>query len=98
MDTNVIPVTEQSEDRPASALEMMQEAVHEAQAIFLYDLIKRIKACGETLELCTDELAESRLKLSSDVFKTWRAVDKHLLQLIDDLETDWARLMSESSG
>jgi hypothetical protein len=95
MDTNVIPVTEQSEDRPASALEMMQEAVHEAQATFLYDLIKRIKACGETLELCTDELAESGLKLSSDVFKTWRAVDKHLLQLIDDLETDWARLTSD---
>jgi hypothetical protein len=98
MDTNVNPVTELSDVTPASPLETMHEAVHRAQAIFLRDLTERIKTCFATLELCTDELAESRLSLSSDIFKTWRAVDKHLSQLITELEAECADLTEQSSG
>jgi hypothetical protein len=98
MDTNVIPVTEQSDVSPASPLETMYEAVCRAQATFLGDLTERIKVCFETLELCTDELADSRLNLSSDVFKTWRAVDKHLSQLIAELEAECADLTEQSSS
>jgi hypothetical protein len=98
MDTNVMSVTEKSDVSPASPLETMHEAVCRAQATFLRDLTERIKACFETLELCTDELAESRLNLSSDIFKTWRAVDKHLSQLITELETECADLTEQSSS
>jgi hypothetical protein len=98
MDTNVMPVTEQSDVSSASPLETMHEAVHRAQAIFLRNLTERIKACGEALELCIDELEESRLNLSADVFKTWRAADKHLSQLIAELEAECADLTEQSSG
>ena len=96
MDSNAVavPVTEKSNASPASPLEAMHDAVHRAQAVFLRDLTKRIKACGETLELCVDELEESRIGLSSDVFKTWRAVDKHLSQLIADLEAAEAQQLT----
>jgi hypothetical protein len=95
MDTNVMPVTGKSDASPASPLEAMHDAVHRAQAVFLRDLTVRIKACGETLELCVDELKESGIGLSSDVFKTWRAAEKHLYQLIADLE---AAELTESSS
>jgi hypothetical protein len=98
MDTNVMPVTERSDISPASPLETMHEAVHRAQAIFLRDLTARMKACGEALEQCVDELEESRLSLSADVFKTWRAADKHFSQLIGELEAECADLTEQSSG
>lgn len=85
-------VTEQSDVSPVSPLETMHEAVRRAQATFLCDLTERIKACGETLEACADEIEEARLHLPSDVFKTWRAVDKHLSQLITALEAECADL------
>jgi len=82
---------------PASPLETMHEAMHQAQANFLRDLTKRIRACFETFELCTDELQESRLDLSPDVSKNCLAADKHLLRLIEALETECADLTEQSS-
>jgi hypothetical protein len=98
MDTNVMPVTERSDISPASPLETMHEAVCRAQGIFLRDLTERIKARFETLELCIDELKESKLNLSADVFKTWRTVDQYLSELIAELEIECRDLTGESSS
>jgi hypothetical protein len=92
MDTNVMPVTEQSDVSLASPLETMHEAVCRAQATFLRDLTERIKACFETLEQRIDELEESKLNLSSDVLKTWRKADEYLSELIAELEMECADL------
>ena len=89
---------EKSDVTPASPLETMQEAVHRAQGIFLRDLMDRIQACGEALELCVDELKESGISLSSDAFKTWRLADKYLSQLLAELETECADLPEQSSS
>jgi hypothetical protein len=84
-----IDVAEEKSDlSPTSSLEAMHEAVHRAQVIFLRHLMDRVEACGNALELCADELKESGISLSSDVFKTWRAVDKYLSQLLAELETE----------
>ena len=96
MDTNVMPVTEKSNVSPASPLEAMQDAMHRAQAAFLRDLTERIKACLETLDLCVDELNQSGIDLSPDVFKAWRGTGKHLCQLITDLEAECAELTESS--
>jgi hypothetical protein len=96
MDANVISVTEKSDASPASSLEAMHDAMHRAQAVFLRDMTERIKACGETLELCVDELNQTGLGLSSNVFKTWRAAEKYLYQLIADLEAECAELTEPS--
>ena len=92
MDANVMPVTEKSDASPASPLEAMHDAMHRAQAVFLRDVTERIKAGAETLELCVDELNQSELDFSSDVFKNWRAVEKHLYRLIAGLEAECAEL------
>jgi hypothetical protein len=95
MDTNVTSVTENTS---ASPLETMHEAVRRAQATFLRDLTKRIKACRETLGVCVEDLEEARLNLSSDVLKIYRAADKHLSLLIDELEAECPDLTEQSSG
>ena len=78
MDANVIPVTEKSDASPASSLDAMHDAMHRAQAVFLRDLTERMKVCFDTLEQCVDELNQSGLGVSSDVFKPWRATAKNL--------------------
>ena len=92
MDSNAVavPVTEKSDASRVTAGSDARRGASRTSSL-LARLEKRIKACGETLELCVDELEESRIGLSSDVFKTWRAVDKHLSQLIADLEASELR-------
>jgi hypothetical protein len=91
MDTNVTPMTTKSDPIPTSPLEAMHDAMHRAETAFLRDVTGRIKASGEALELCVDELNQSGLSFSSNVFKAWRAAEKHLYQLIADLEAECER-------
>jgi hypothetical protein len=84
-------MSDDTDVNPTSPLETMHEAVFQAQAVYLRDLTNRIRACCETLELCVDELQDSRVH-SSCAFKAWRAADKHLSQLIAELETQYADL------
>ena len=95
MDTNAVPMTEQS-DAP-SPLEAMQQAVHRARAVFLRDLMKRIETCFEILEQCVDELDQSGLDVSSGAFKASRAASS-TWQLLRELETECAELTEQSSS